>query len=71
MITITLPMFSNSLKLLHLHQEGKARPIGPAKAGDNRQWVVTDTRRKVVEVGQILKDDVRINGLMSRPATED
>ena len=60
MITVTLPMFSNSLKLLHLHQEGKARPLGPAKAGDNRQWVVTDTKQKVVEVGQILRIDVKL-----------
>ena len=60
MITVSMPMFSNSLKLLHLHRTGRAKPIGPAKANTNLQWVVTDTRRKVVEVGQILKENVVI-----------
>ena len=59
MITVTLPMFANSQKLLHLHQEGKARPIGPSKAG-TLQWVATDTKQKVVEVGLILKGEVKL-----------
>lgn len=59
MITITLPMYANSLKLLHLHQEGKANPIGPSNAG-TRQWVATDTKQNVVEVGLILKGDVKL-----------
>ena len=59
MITITLPMFSNTLKLLKLNQEGKAKPIGPSRAGENVQWVATDTKQKVVEVGLILREDIR------------
>ena len=58
MITITLPMFSNTMKLMKLNQDGKAKPIGPA--GENVQWVATDTKQKVVEIGQILIGDIRL-----------
>ena len=60
MITVTLDMFSNTLKLLKLNQEGKAKPIGPSRAGENVQWVATDTKQKVVEIGVILKEDVKL-----------
>ena len=60
MIMMTLSMYEHSAKLLYLHRTGRAKPIGPARAGENLQWVVTDTRRKMVEVGQILKEDVKI-----------
>ncbi len=59
MVTITLEMFSNTLKLLDLHLSGKARPIGHAKANETTQWVATDTRQKVVEIGKLLREDVK------------
>ena len=52
MIMMTLPMYEHSTKLLYLHRTGRAKPIGPAKANTNLQWVVTDTRRKVVKWGR-------------------
>jgi hypothetical protein len=58
MVTVTLDMFSNTLKLLKLNQDGKAKPIGPA--GGNVQWVATDTKQKVVEIGVLLKKDVKL-----------
>lgn len=57
---ITMDMYDNSMKLLRLHAVGKAMPIGPSRAG-TLQWVATDTKQKVVEVGLILKEDVRFN----------
>ena len=59
MVTITLPMFSNTMKLLKLNQEGKAKPTGPSRAGENVQWVATDTKQRVVEIGILLKEDVK------------
>ena len=60
MVTITLPMFSNTMKLLKLNQEGKAKPIGPSRSGENVQWVATDTKQRVVEIGQLIKGDVKL-----------
>ena len=60
MITITLQMFSNTMKLLKLNKEGKAKPIGPSRSGENVQWVATDTKQRVVEIGQILIGDIRL-----------
>lgn len=59
MRVITLDDYQNAMKLLHLHRTGRARPVGPIRANERRQWVRT-WGGKVVQIGQILKCEVKL-----------
>lgn len=58
MRNLNLCDYQNSIKMLHLHRTGRARPVGPSKASDALQWVRT-CGGKVVYIGLVLKCDVK------------
>ena len=60
MMTVTLEMFANSVELDRLCYYRQAKPIGKVDASSTLQWVATDTRLKVVRIGLVVKDKVRL-----------